>query len=321
MNQPQERKKVLVIIGPTAVGKTDFSIEMASQFNGEVISGDSMQIYKGMDIGTAKIKPSEMKGIPHHLIDIKDPTESFSVAEFQILVRQKIEEIHARGKLPIIVGGTGLYIQAVLYDYQFSDSEGDPGFRAEMERKVQLGQSEKLYKKLQEIDPIAAEKIHPNNYRRIIRALEIYHLTGKTMTELQKSQENTLLYNALLIGITMDRPKLYNRINARVDQMINEGLIEEVEQLYNAGIDSNYQAMKAIGYKEILSYLQGNLTLESAIDLLKKNSRNYAKRQLTWFRNKMDAVWFDITNEGEDWKKTPHIIDFIAGKLELKSNK
>ncbi|WP_062110399.1 tRNA (adenosine(37)-N6)-dimethylallyltransferase MiaA [Bacillus niameyensis] len=307
-------------MGPTAVGKTNLSIEIAKRFDGEIISGDSMQIYKGMDIGTAKITNEEMQGIPHHLIDIINPDQSFSVAEFQTLVRAKIKEIQQRGRLPIIVGGTGLYIQAVLYDYQFSEVEGDVEFRMKMEERVQSGDGMKLYKELEKIDPISAKNIHPNNYRRVIRALEVYHTTGKTMTEFQKDQQRTLLYPALLIGLTMDRTKLYKRIEMRVEKMLEVGLVEEVEQLYKCGIGSDYQSMKAIGYKEILDYIIGKQTLEEAINQLKKNSRNYAKRQLTWFRNKMDVHWFDMTDGREEWEKTAKILDFIAGKLEIKAN-
>lgn len=321
--EDKQKDKIIVLMGPTAVGKTNLSIEIAKRFNGEVISGDSMQIYKGMDIGTAKITIEEMQGIRHHLIDIIDPDQSFSVAEFQTLVREKIKGIQQRGRLPIIVGGTGLYIQAVLYDYQFSEVEGDVEFRMKMEERVQSGDGMELYKDLEKIDPESAKNIHPNNYRRVIRALEVYYSTGKTMTEFQSNQQKTLLYPALLIGLTMERAKLYKRIEMRVDKMLEAGLVEEVKQLYNSGIGSNYQSMKAIGYKEILDYLLGKQTLDEAIKQLKKNSRNYAKRQLTWFRNKMDVHWFDLTDEGEkreEWEKTAKIIDFIAGKLEIKAN-
>ncbi|MBS4217659.1 tRNA (adenosine(37)-N6)-dimethylallyltransferase MiaA [Bacillus sp. FJAT-49711] len=308
-------QKVIVIVGPTAVGKTNLSIEVAKRFNGEIISGDSMQVYRGMDIGTAKITTDEMKGIPHHLIDIKEPDETFSVAEFQKLVREKITEIAGRQAVPIIAGGTGLYIQAVLYDYQFSESASAHP-QLELHDKDHL----ELHRQLESIDPESAKKIHPNNVRRVIRALEIYENTGKTMSEMQNEQQSTYLYDTALVGLTMDRELLYSRINKRVDIMLEEGLLNEVENLYKGGISRDSQSVKAIGYKEIYDFLDGEISFEEAIVQLKKNSRNYAKRQLTWFRNKMDVAWFDMTEEREHLKKTTDIIDFIAGKLQIKSN-
>ncbi|PLS04751.1 tRNA (adenosine(37)-N6)-dimethylallyltransferase MiaA [Neobacillus cucumis] len=313
------KQKLLVIIGPTAVGKTNLSIEMAKLFNGEIISGDSMQIYRGMDIGTAKITKEEMQGIPHHLIDIKEPEENFSVAEFQLLVRAKINEIAKRGKLPIIVGGTGLYIQSVIYDYQFSDVSGDEAFRLELEERVKEIGNEALYKELQEVDPESAAQIHPNNVRRVIRALEIFHLTGKTMREYQSKQQPDLMYDTALIGLTMDREKLYERINLRVDIMVEQGLLAEVKSLYNQGL-RDCQSIQAIGYKEIYDYLDGKVTWEEAVEQLKQNSRRYAKRQLTWFRNKMDVQWFEMTNVNNVAKKLAEISHYVEGKLQVKSN-
>jgi tRNA dimethylallyltransferase len=313
------KQKLLVIIGPTAVGKTKLSIEMAERYNGEIISGDSMQIYRGMDIGTAKIKEDEMEGIPHHLIDIKEPDENFSVAEFQLLVRAKIGEIAKSGKLPIIVGGTGLYIQSVIYDYQFSDVPGDEAFRLKLEERVQEIGNEALYKELLKVDPGSASQIHPNNVRRVIRALEIFHLTGKTMQEFQSTQQPDLLYHTALIGLSMDREKLYERINYRVDLMVAEGLLEEVKGLYQQGL-RDCQSIQAIGYKEIYEYLDGKVILEDAIMNLKQNSRRYAKRQLTWFRNKMEVEWFDMTNVEDVSKKINEISHCIEGKLQVKSN-
>ncbi|MEH6996208.1 tRNA (adenosine(37)-N6)-dimethylallyltransferase MiaA, partial [Neobacillus drentensis] len=247
-------QKLLVIIGPTAVGKTKLSIELAKRYNGEIISGDSMQIYRGMDIGTAKIKIEEMEGIPHHLIDIKEPDESFSAAEFQQLVRAKISEITSKGKLPIIVGGTGLYIQAVIYDYQFSEAPADEEFRLRLEKRAKEIGNEALHVELMKIDPESARQLHPNNVRRVIRALEIYHCTGKIMSEYQINQQPDLLYETALIGLTMDREKLYERINTRVDIMISEGLLEEVSGLYKQGV-RDCQSIQAIGYKEIYDYI------------------------------------------------------------------
>ncbi|PGY11070.1 tRNA (adenosine(37)-N6)-dimethylallyltransferase MiaA [Bacillus sp. AFS031507] len=313
------KQKLLVIIGPTAVGKTKLSIDMAKRYNGEIISGDSMQIYRGMDIGTAKIKKDEMEGIPHYLIDIKEPFENFSVAEFQLLVRAKIGDIAKKGKLPIIVGGTGLYIQSVIYDYQFSDVSGDETYRLKLEERAQKIGNEALYKELLEVDPGSASQIHPNNVRRVIRALEIFHLTGKTMQEFQSTQQPDLLYNTAMVGLSMEREKLYERINYRVDLMMQEGLIEEVKGLYQRGL-RDCQSIQAIGYKEMYAYLEGIVPLEAAIENLKQNSRRYAKRQLTWFRNKMEVSWFDMTNVEDTSKKITEISRCVEGKLKVKSN-
>ena len=313
------KQNVLVIIGPTAVGKTKLSIEMAKRYNGEIISGDSMQIYRGMDVGTAKITKEEMEDIPHHLIDIKEPFETFSVAEFQELVRAKIAEIAKKGKLPIIVGGTGLYIQSVIYDYQFSDVSGDEAYRLQLEERVKEIGNEALHEELKEIDPGSAAQIHPNNVRRVIRALEIYHLTGKTMQEYQSHQQPDLLYNTAIVGLTMDRDQLYERINLRVDMMMDEGLLPEVKALYQQGL-RECQSIQAIGYKEIYEYLDGKVTLNEAVENLKQNSRRYAKRQLTWFRNKMKVEWFDMSNVNNFSKKIAEISQYVEGKLQVKSN-
>ncbi|WP_139368253.1 tRNA (adenosine(37)-N6)-dimethylallyltransferase MiaA [Evansella clarkii] len=299
--------KLIVIAGPTAVGKTDTGISLAKAFNGEVISGDSMQVYKGMDIGTAKVTPEEMDGIPHHLIDIKDPRDSFSAAEFQERARQLIEEINNKGKLPIIVGGTGLYLNAVIFDYDFSETEGDLEYRKEMEEFARQHGAEALHNKLKSIDPASYGQLHPNNVRRIIRALEVYKLTGKTIAE-RPGQPDKSPYDTALIGLTMERELLYERINKRVDLMVDQGLIEEAERLYHAGI-KDCQSVQAIGYKEIYEFLEGRLSREDAIELLKRNSRRYAKRQLTWFRNKMDLTWFDMTGDRE--KKLKEIHQFV----------
>ncbi|PGR92537.1 tRNA (adenosine(37)-N6)-dimethylallyltransferase MiaA [Bacillus pseudomycoides] len=310
-----QREKVAVIIGPTAVGKTKLSIDLAKALNGEIISGDSMQIYRTMDIGTAKATMEEMEGIPHYMIDIKNPEDSFSVAEFQELVRGYIREITERGKLPIIVGGTGLYIQSVLYDYQFTDEAGDPVYREELEKLATEHGVEYVHEKLREVDPESASRIHMNNVRRVIRALEIFHTTGQKMSDQLEKQENELLYDVSLIGLTMDRGMLYDRINLRADLMVKQGLLQEVKALYENGV-RDCQSIQAIGYKELYNYFEGHVSLEEAIMQLKTNSRRYAKRQLTWFRNKMDVTWFDVT----DGEKTAEILRYIEGKLQLKSN-
>jgi tRNA dimethylallyltransferase len=315
----KQKKKLIVLIGPTAVGKTALSIYLAKKLNGEIISGDSMQIYRGMDIGTAKIKKEEMEGVPHHLIDIKEPEEPFSVAEFQTRVREKIDEIHERNAIPMIVGGTGLYIQSVMYDYQFSDVACDKNYRKALEELANQEGNQFLYQMLKEVDIESAEKIHPNNIRRVIRALEIYHSTGKTATEYQRMQEPEVLYDVALVGLTMNRDQLYERINARIEIMLNEGLLDEVKELYDRKV-RNVQSIQAIGYKELYEFFDGTISLDDAIEQLKQNSRRYAKRQLTWFRNKMDVAWFDMSNPAEKEKKIHDISNYIAGKLELKSN-
>ncbi|MGD6842117.1 tRNA (adenosine(37)-N6)-dimethylallyltransferase MiaA [Bacillus infantis] len=322
VNELDTKQKLIVLIGPTAVGKTRLSIELAKRFDAEIISGDSMQIYKGMDIGTAKITENEMEGIPHHLIDIKAPNEPFSAAEFQELVRKEIESIASRGKMPMIVGGTGLYIQSVIYDYQFSDAPSDDAFREELEQRLESEGAEALYKELLNIDPASAGKMHPNNTRRLIRALEVYHCTGKTMSQYQEHQAAELLYDTSIIGLSMDREKLYERINSRVDKMMDDGLLEEVEALHRQGL-KDCQSIQAIGYKEVYEYINGRNSLEGAVENLKQNSRRYAKRQLTWFRNKMNVEWFDMTHVSDTGlleKKIAEISAYIEGKLQIKSN-
>lgn len=311
--------KLLVIIGPTAVGKTKLSIELAKQFNGEIISGDSMQVYKGMDIGTAKIKEEEKEGVPHYLIDIKEPDESFSAAEFQKKAKEMIEDIQRRGKLPIIVGGTGLYIQSVIYDYQFSEAPSDPEYRLQLENRIKNEGIESVYAELKNADPESAKRIHPNNIRRVIRALEIVHCTGLPMSEQLQNEAAELLYDTCIIGLDMDRELLYARINQRIDAMLEEGLMEEVQSFYNQGL-RDCQSIQAIGYKELYDFFDGKRSEQDAIDALKQNSRRYAKRQLTWFRNKMNVQWFDVSESQEFSKKILEISQFIAGKLKLKAN-
>ncbi|OIJ09985.1 tRNA (adenosine(37)-N6)-dimethylallyltransferase MiaA [Anaerobacillus arseniciselenatis] len=307
------KEKLVVIVGPTAVGKTKLGVELAKKLNGEIISGDSMQIYKGMDIGTAKVSEEEMQGIRHYLIDIKDPTESFSVAEFQQLVKPLITEVNDKGKLPLIVGGTGLYVNSVIYDYHFPDVPTDLEYRQTLEVFVETHGSVALHEKLKDIDPISYDLIHPNNYRRVIRALEVFHVTKRTIHDYQKDQPQESEYDLVVIGLTMERQLLYDRINKRVDIMVEDGLIEEARKLFDNGV-KNCQSVQAIGYKEIYQYIEGQLTLEEAVELLKRNSRRYAKRQLTWFRNKMDIDWFEITETNFNEKKQ-EIQKFIEERL------
>ncbi|BAM47557.1 tRNA (adenosine(37)-N6)-dimethylallyltransferase MiaA [Amphibacillus xylanus] len=299
MKEKLAQDRVLVIVGPTAVGKTALSIYLAKQFNGEIISGDSMQIYRGMDIGTAKVTEEEKENIPHHMIDIKDPSESFSVAEFQESVQTHIAEINRRGKLPIIIGGTGLYINAVLYDYQFSDQKRDLSYQAKIEQEIEQFGIEKVYQRLQSLDPIQASQIHPNNVQRVIRALEVIDRTGHTMTELHVNQPKIPRYDSTIIGLNMERTLLYPRINQRVDLMVQKGLIDEARFFYDNGL-RDAQSMKAIGYKELIPFFEGECSLEEAIEILKRNSRRYAKRQYTWFRNKLNVDWYSITPDNQE---------------------
>ncbi|MFS0875447.1 tRNA (adenosine(37)-N6)-dimethylallyltransferase MiaA [Solibacillus isronensis] len=294
---------VVAIIGPTASGKTALSIRLAKEIDGEIINGDSMQIYRHMDIGTAKITEAEMEGVPHHLLDIKEPTEGFSVAEYQQLVRGKIEEIQARGKMPIIVGGTGLYVQSVLYDFQFAKQEVDEAARENYYKELEILGPEAMHAKLVQMDPAAAASIHPNNTRRVIRALEMAELAGVSRAEEQFNRGDITLYNHLIIGLDMDREKLYERINLRVDLMMEAGLVDEVRALYDAGI-RDVQAIKAIGYKELYAHFDGLVSLNEAVEQIKQNSRRYAKRQLTYFRNKMDIEWI-----GNDWSKIKSLFE------------
>ncbi len=288
----QKELDVIAIVGPTAVGKTALSIELAKAIDGEIINGDSMQVYKELNIGTAKITPEEMEGIPHHLLDIKEPTDTFSVADYQKLVRAKIDEIRAKGKFPIIIGGTGLYIQAVLFDFRFTEEKIDDTVRQAYYQELAKVGPEAMHAKLAAVDPKTAAEIHPNNTRRVIRALEMAEHSDIQKSDVEQHLGNTPLYKHRIVGLNMDRELLYNRINQRVDMMMEKGLLEEVKGLYNRGI-RDVQSIKAIGYKEIYAYLDGRVSLDEAIDQLKQNSRRYAKRQLTYFRNKMDIDWYD----------------------------
>lgn len=282
-------KKVLVIVGPTAVGKTAFSIEMAKKLNGEIISGDSMQVYKDLDIGTAKVTEEEREGIPHYLIDCRELSETYSVADFQKEVRQAIDEITAKGKLPIVVGGTGLYIQALLYDYELGAKDESPDIRVKYERFAETYGNLNLWELLKEKDAKAAETIHFNNRKKVIRALEVFEKTGFSI--LEPKEKPKPLYEYFLVGLETDRKLLYDRINTRVDWMMEQGLIKEAELLFN---EQTKQSIQGIGYKEFFPFFEGRETLEEAIEQVKQNSRRYAKRQLTWFRNRMNASWWDL---------------------------
>lgn len=307
-------EKVLVIVGPTAVGKTALSVELAKKFNGEIISGDSLQVYKKLDIGTAKIKTSEMEGIPHHLIDIIEPNETYSVADFQKAGRKLITEITERGHLPMIVGGTGLYIQSLLYDFQLgAKEESVTAVRKKYEELAETLSKKELWEYLKTKDPLAAEKIHWNNQRKVIRALEVFEVTGYSITTPQ--EEPARLYDYCMIGLNTERALLYRRINQRVDSMLEEGLLEEARFVYELG---EVQASQGIGYKEFYPYFKGEESLENVVEQLKMNSRRYAKRQLTWFRNRLDAHWFDLLAESSSMEQ---IDQLIRTWLEEKDDK
>lgn len=281
---------LLVIVGPTAVGKTKISIELAKRLNGEIISGDSVQVYKGMDIGSAKITPTEMEGIPHHLIDILNADAQYTVMDFKKEAQQIIEDIYSRGKIPMIVGGTGLYIQSLLYEYEFRYE--DTELKKQWTTYYEAFPKEELFNELSRLDSISSGTIHPNNYKRLIRALVYFKMHGSSIATQSKSQTMTSKYDTLLVGLTMPRTLLYERINKRVDIMINAGLVNEVRQLMNLGF-KNCNSMSAIGYKEIIPYIEGKTTLDDATSALKQHSRKFAKRQMTWFNNQMEVNWFD----------------------------
>lgn len=277
--------KVLVIVGPTASGKSSAGIKCAKQFNGEILSGDSIQIYKRLNIGSAKITETEKENIVHHLIDIKEPDDNYSVMEFQKIGRELINKITSKGKIPIVVGGTGLYIKALLYDYEFYEEEQNDSDYSNLS-------NQQIYDLLKEKDPKCLEKIHINNRKRLIRALNVVEKHGKGISQIVEEQKHVLLYNAKIVGLFKDRESLYNQINSRVDSMFEHGLVEEVTGLINSGITFNCQSMQGIGYKEFKKYFDGSSSLQEVKELIKKDTRHFAKRQMTWFNNQMDVEWF-----------------------------
>lgn len=279
--------KVIVIVGPTGVGKTKLSIELAKYFNSEIINGDSVQIYKELNIGSAKVKEEEKEGIKHHLLDIKNIEDNYTIYDYQKDVRNKIEEFYTKGLTPIIVGGSGLYLKAALYDYKFNDEESKDNLYENLS-------NEEVYKLLMIKDEKEALKLHVNNRKRVVRALNIIEKSNKSKSDIVEEQDHLPLYNVCFIGLTLPRDLLYERINERVDIMIKDGLIEEVRNLYNQYKDNNYKSLQAIGYKELFSYFNNEITLDEAIELIKKKSRNYAKRQYTWFNNQFNTKWFNV---------------------------
>ena len=291
-----QKNKVIVICGPTASGKTALSIELAKQINGEIVSCDSMQIYKDMDIGTAKPTPDEMQGIKHYLIGHVSPEERYSVADYKTDAKKAIKEIIEKGKMPIVVGGTGLYLDSLIYEIEYQDIKLDEEYRKKLEEEVEEKGLEKLYNRAKQIDEKAIEKISPNDKKRILRILEIYHATGKTKTEQEiESRKKEVEYDYKVYALDWDRQKLYDRINKRVDMMIEQGLIEEVKQILEK-YDTFPTAMQGLGYKEVVDYLKGKLTKEEMIEKIKMETRRYAKRQLTWFRKNKQTIWLNAEN-------------------------
>ncbi len=296
-----EKKPLLVLTGPTAVGKTAASIRLAREVQGEIISADSMQVYRYMDVGTAKITPEEMGGIPHHLVDEITPDTPFHVYEFQKMARAAMEGIYERGHIPVVVGGTGFYIQALLYDVDFCEEEGDHSYRQELEQLADKRGGEYLHGLLSRVDHKAAESIHPNNKKRVIRALEYFHETGTPISRHnQEQRQKESPYRFLYAVVTMDRQRLYERIDRRVDQMVEKGLFEEMSRLIEMGYSKELTSMQAIGYKELFPYFEGRISREEAVEQIKRDTRHFAKRQLTWFRREREVTWFERENYADD---------------------
>ncbi|MBQ9512989.1 MAG: tRNA (adenosine(37)-N6)-dimethylallyltransferase MiaA [Lachnospiraceae bacterium] len=302
----QEKKKLIVLTGPTGVGKTKLSIALAHALDAEIISADSMQVYRGMDIGTDKIKRKDMDGIPHYLVDVLSPTEPFNVFLFQSMAKNALQEIEAHGRIPMLVGGTGFYIQAVLYDIDF-DKEDDDAYRKELELFAENGGEDavkELHERLRSIDPDAAAQIHPNNVKRVIRALSFYRETGKKISvhnEAERKKESP--YDFHYFVLTDDRAVLYERINARVDAMMENGLVEEVRRLIAEGVREDMTSMQGLGYREMLAYFNGAYPLEKAVELIKRNTRHFAKRQLTWYTRERNVTMIDKRDYDRDDKK------------------
>jgi tRNA dimethylallyltransferase len=306
---------LLVLVGPTAVGKTAISVEVAKRVGAEIISGDSMQVYRSMDIGTAKITPAEMQGVPHHLIDICDPDDPFSVADFQARVDELIADIHRRGRLPFLVGGTGLYVRSVTMAYTFAEQETDQELRQRLAAEEEAHGAGWLHRRLLDVDPAAAARLHPNDLRRIIRALEVYAVTGQRISESQNALEQEPRYDDLMIGLTMDRDLLYSRIDQRVDQMLAAGWEDEVRHLLQR-YSPRLAPMEAIGYRELVCYLRGLLSQPEMVALVKRNTRRFAKRQFTWFRREPRLQWFDVTEPQARAQVVEEITNLVEGKWQ-----
>lgn len=298
------KKPLIVLTGPTAVGKTTLSIALAKQVGCEIISADSMQVYKYMDIGSAKIMPQEMQGVEHYLVDVLKPEEEFHVVRFQQMAKEAMENIYAHGKIPLLVGGTGFYIQAVTRDIDFTEGEEDREYRSSLEQLAQSHGPDTLHKMLQEIDPPSAASIHANNIKRVIRALEFYHLNGYPISKHnQQESEKESPYNLAYFVLNDERSRLYERIDKRVDLMMEAGLVEEVRRLRKMGYNRNMVSMQGLGYKELLAWMDGEYSLEEAVRILKRDTRHFAKRQITWFKREKDVIWMNKPDYGYDDKK------------------
>ena len=316
VKQSEQKPGLVILTGPTAVGKTDLSIALAKRVGGEIISADSMQVYRHMDIGSAKIMPDEMDGIPHHLIDVLEPAEEFNVVSFQQMAKKAMDGIYDRGHIPIVTGGTGFYIQALLYDIDFTENDEDTELRRKLEEIARKQGSEVLYEMLKRIDPESCEIIHANNIKRVIRAIEFYEKTGMKISEHNKIQrQNSSPYNFAYFVLNDDRDKLYRGIEKRVDAMMDQGLVDEVKRLAESGCMRDMVSMQGLGYKEILDYLDGHITLEEAIYLIKRDTRHFAKRQLTWFRRERDTI---MVNKPDFLYDNDRILDFFVTVLQEK---
>ncbi len=314
------KQPLIILTGPTAAGKTALSIQLAKKAGGEIISADSMQIYRHMDIGSAKVRPEEMQGVRHHLIDVMDPSEEFNVVIFQKMAKECMEGIYERGHIPILTGGTGFYIQAVLYDIDFTENEEDAAYRKELEKLAAEKGKAFLHRMLQEADEASAAAIHENNTKRVIRALEFYKMTGKKISEHnERERKKEAAYQACYFVLDEERESLYRKIDSRVDGMIENGLVEEVKRLRQMGCHKNMVSMQGLGYKEILCFLEGEISLERAIYLIKRDTRHFAKRQLTWFRREKDVIWVSKNDfSGENGTEEEKIMDFLLKELEDK---
>lgn len=311
----QEKKPLIILTGPTAAGKTSLSIELAKSIGGEIISADSMQVYKKMDIGTAKIRPEEMQGVPHYLIDELDPSEEFNVVAFVEKSKEAMKKIYAAGHIPIIVGGTGFYIQALLYDIDFSQHEDKESYRKELEQLAKEKGKEYLYEILKKKDPEYATITHYNNVKKVIRALEYYKETGKKLSEHNEEQrQKESPYNFAYFVLYHDREELYDRINRRVDLMMEDGLLFEVESLIKEGYTKNLVSMQGLGYKEFFDYFDGRITLEDTVDKIKKDTRHFAKRQLTWFRREKEVIWLNK----KEYEQEKDLLDSVLNIIKEK---
>ena len=309
-------KPLIILTGPTAVGKTALSIGLAKAVDGEIISADSMQVYRKMNIGTAKIEPSEMQGVRHHLIDILDPGEEFNVVLFKRYALEAMEDIYSRGKIPVIVGGTGFYIQALLYDIDFEDNDNDMSYREELQRLAAEKGNSYIHDMLSKVDPESAEKIHENNVKRVIRALEFYRKTGMKISEHNETEaQKESPYNFEYFVLNDDRSKLYDRIDRRIDIMLEQGLEAEVRQLVSEGYSRDLVSMQGLGYKEIIDYIQGRCSFDEAVYTLKRDTRHFAKRQITWFKREKHVTW---VNKNE-YDSESCILEYMMNRLHEKS--